>query len=197
MPETQDPVLFLLRWVHFLAGIIWIGLLYFLNLVNVPSMRVLEASARPFVVTTILPRVLAWFRHTAWVTVLAGLLILYLKYWAKGSFSGNDANTIHAGTILGLIMLFNVWMLIWPNQRKIIAATAAKETPEPAWARVALYASRTNFTLSFPMLAYMAGAAHFPMTVVQILVVGVVLAVAGALTVFYVQKAWIFAAKPA
>lgn len=197
MPETQDPVLYILRWIHFVAGITWIGLLYFFNFVNVPSMKVIDAAARPAVVTTLLPRALAWFRHGAWVTVLAGLVIIYFKYWANGDVvSSNNAKTILTGSVLGLIMLANVWGIIWPNQKRIIDATAAKQTPDPVWARNALYASRTNVILSFPMLAFMAGASHFPQDWPGIVVTGLIAAALAAVIAFYVQKAWIFAPKP-
>jgi uncharacterized membrane protein len=197
MPEAQDPVLYVLRWIHFVAGITWIGLLYFFNVVNVPAMKVIDAAARPAVVTTLLPRALAWFRHGAWVTVLAGLVIIYLKYWANGDIvSSNNAKTILTGSVLGVIMLANVWGIIWPNQKRIIEATAAKQTPDPIWARNALYASRTNVILSFPMLAFMAGASHFPQDWPGIVLTGVIAAVIAGLIVFYVQKAWIFAQKP-
>jgi uncharacterized membrane protein len=180
---------FLFRWVHFLAGITWIGLLYFFNLVNVPFMRVLDASARPHVVPTLLPRALAWFRHAAWVTVLAGFVLLWLKYWNHGIFM-NTANgiTIHLGMLLGVIMLFNVWMIIWPNQRKIIGAVSAGQTADPSWARAALYASRTNFVLSFPMLLYMDGGGHYGLDWVYAILLGLIAAVLGFFVVFYVQK---------
>jgi uncharacterized membrane protein len=192
--------LYVARWVHFVAGIVWIGLLYFFNFVNVPSMKAIDASARPHVTATLLPRALFWFRHAAWVTVLAGLVMLGANplYWAGGHFfDTNNAKTIHVGMILGLIMLFNVWMLIWPNQKKIIEATGAAQTPDPAWARVALYASRTNAILSFPMLLYMAGASHYPMDWGPIIIWGLIAAAIAAAIVFYVHKAWVFTPKPA
>ncbi len=128
MPEAQDLVMYLLRWIHFVAGITWIGLLYFFNFVNTPAMKVMDATARPFVTTTLLPRALAWFRHGAWVTVLAGLVMIYLKYWANGDIvSSNNAKTILTGSVLGVIMLANVWGIIWPNQKRIIEATAATD----------------------------------------------------------------------
>ena len=184
-----DPIWMGLRWIHFVAGITWIGLLYFLNLVNVRAMASLEASVRPQVLPVFLPRVLAWFRHGAWVTVLAGLAMIYVGYWSRGDVVGSDsAKTILTGGILGLIMLFNVWVLIWPNQKKIIAATRAAQAPDPAWGRVALYASRTNFSLSFPMLFFMGGARHYPMDWPMIVVVGVVLGLLGFLVVMTIQK---------
>lgn len=180
---------FVVRWIHFVAGIIWIGLLYFFNLVNTPTMKVIDASARPAVVTTLLPRALAWFRHSAWVTVLAGLVLIYQLYWRNGHVvDTTSAKTIFSGTILGLIMLFNVWMLIWPNQKKIIAATGKGEKPDPQWGKTALLASRTNFILSFPMLLYMGGASHFAMDWPQIIVHGIIAAAIAAVIVLRVQK---------
>lgn len=198
LPETADPVLYIGRWIHIVAGIIWIGLLYFFNLVNAPSMRVIDASARPHVTTTLLPRALAWFRHSAWVTVLAGLVVIYLKYWQFGDFGASTGGrTILIGGILGIIMLINVWAFIWPNQKKVIEATGAGQTSDPSWARTALYFSRANFILSFPMLAFMAGASHYPLDWVGIIILGLILAAIAAAIVFYVQKGWIFAPRPA
>jgi uncharacterized membrane protein len=90
--------------------------------------------------------------------------------------------------LLGLVMLFNVWMVIWPNQRRVLAALAAGEAPDPAWARNTLYASRTNVTLSFPMLFFMGSASHFPLDWPQIVLVAVVAGAIGLSAVLYVQK---------
>ena len=179
------------RWVHFVAGITWIGLLYWFNLVNVRTMAAIDQGARPAVVTTLLPRALAWFRHSAWVTVLAGLVLIYGLYWGHGDFLDSlGARTVGTGALLGVIMLFNVWVFIWPNQRRVIEATRAGAKPDPAWGRRALYASRTNFTLSFPMLFFMAGSTHYALDWGGIVVVGVVLAALGLGTVLSVQKWW-------
>jgi uncharacterized membrane protein len=193
MPDIAGQTfwMFLFRWIHFLAGITWIGLLYFLNLVNVRFAASLDASVRPTIVPPLLTRVLAWFRHSAWVTVLAGFVLIYGLYWQRGDILTTDnAKTIFMGMILGLIMVFNVWVLIWPNQKKIIAAMRAGQAPDPAWGRTALYASRTNFTLSFPMLLFMAGASHYPMDWGGIVVMGVIAAIIGFCVVFTVQKWW-------
>lgn len=190
--NIPDVVQLIFGWLHFLAGITWIGLLYFLNVVNVPFMRVLDPAARPQVVPTLLPRVLAWFRHAAWVTVLAGLVLIYDKYWREGGLFATDAHkTIFMGMVLGLIMLFNVWVFVWPNQRKIINAVRAGQTADPSWARIALYASRTNFTLSFPMLLYMRGASHSPMDWAGIIVYGLIAAAIGAAVFYSVQKLFV------
>ena len=182
---------YVVRWVHFLAGITWIGLLYWFNLVNVPFMKALDPAARPMVVPTLLPRALAWFRHAAWLTVLAGLLLIWSIYWQDGAlFNTTSDRTIFVGGILGVIMLFNVWVFIWPNQRRVINALKTGQAADPAWGRRALYASRTNFALSFPMLLFMAGAAHYPLDWVGLLVVGVIAAAIGLGIVMSVQKYW-------
>lgn len=182
-------LMFVFRWIHFLAGITWIGLLYFFNLVNVPYTKIAEPKDRAAHVPKLMPIALAWFRHTAWVTVLAGFGLIYLWYWRNGDFiSSNSAKTIFMGMLLGLVMLFNVWVFIWPNQKKVIEATLKGEKADPQWGKTALYASRTNFVLSFPMLLYMGSASHTPLDWLWIVITGVIAAaIAGAL-VLYVQK---------
>jgi uncharacterized membrane protein len=184
-------LLFGLRWVHFVAGITWIGLLYWFNLVNVPFQRVLDPSVKPQVNPLLLKRALAWFRHSAWVTVAAGLLLIWGLYWSNGHVvDTNSAKTILVGALLGIAMLINVWAVIWPNQRRAFAAMAAGTAPDATWARNSLYASRANFAMSFPMLAFMAGASHFPLDWAGIVIVGLVLAGLGLAVVLSVQK-WV------
>ena len=186
-----NEVLIVDRWIHFVAGITWIGLLYWFNLVNVRTMATIDATARPHLVTTLLPRALAWFRHSAWVTVLAGLILIYGLYWSSGDLiTSNGAKTIGVGMLLGLAMLGNVWGAIWPNQKKIIAATRAGAKPDPSWGRIALYASRANVTMSFPMLFFMASSSHNPMDWPGILIALVILAPLGFISVYTVQKWW-------
>jgi uncharacterized membrane protein len=191
MPDIsgQAFLLIVLRWLHFLAGITWIGLLYFLNLVNVRFAASLDASIRPTVIPPLLSRVLAWFRHSAWVTALVGLFMIYLLYWSRGDFATTDnAKTILMGGLLGLLMAANVWVFIWPNQKKIIAAMRAGQAANPSWGRTALYASRANFTMSFPMLLFMGSASHFPMDWLGIIVFGVIAAIIGLLVWNTVQR---------
>jgi len=166
----MDVYLAIVRFIHIGAGIIWIGLLYYFNLVQVPSFAKMEAPARANAVTILVPRALAWFRYAALVTVLAGLLwvvsygidIGWDVYLKTSNFK-----SILVGGILGIIMLGNVWIIIWPNQKKIIAATretVQNRTPappnQPKWARQAFLASRTNTMLSIPMLFFMVASAH-------------------------------------
>src|SRR5262245_37070902 len=109
-----EPVWIIFRWLHFLAGITWIGLLYYLHLINVRMMASLDPSIRPAVIQANLRRVMAWFRHAAWVTVLAGLVMIWLRYWQRGDvIDSNPAKTIFMGALLGIIMAINVWTLIW------------------------------------------------------------------------------------
>ncbi len=125
-------VLIGIRWVHFVAGITWIGLLYWFNLVNIPFQRVLDPSVKGQVNPPLFTRALAWFRWSAVVTVTAGLLLIYGLYWQDGDlFSSRTEITIFFGGLLGVIMLANVWMVIWPNQRRVLAAMEAGQPPDP------------------------------------------------------------------
>lgn len=187
----SPEVLIITRWIHFVAGITWIGLLYWFNFVNVRTMATIDPAARPHIVGTLLPRALAWFRYSALVTVIAGLVLIYGLYWASGDVvTSKSARTIMFGMVLGLIMLFNVWGIIWPSQKRIIAATRGGTKPDPMWGRNALYASRTNFALSFPMLYFMARSSHSPLDDMGLGFAFVVLGALGFATVMAVQKWW-------
>ncbi len=153
------------RFLHVLSGIFWIGLLYFFNVVNVPTMKALDAATKGKVVPVLMPRALAWFRYAAVATLVFGLALLFMPvvYASPRMWDWK----ILTGVGLALIMFVNVHALIWPNQKKVIAMTAASAAsgnpppPEMArHARVAYLASRTNFWLSFPMLFFMVWAAH-------------------------------------
>jgi len=165
--------LFLLRWIHVFAGIIWIGHLYFFNFVNVPLQGVLEKEVKPKVNPLLLPRALWWFRWGAMMTFVFGLVLLFSKYGLPGS-EGNlwrdsegamtgRAQWIMMGTTLGTIMWFNVWFVIWPAQRQIITWVKEGQSPPemPALAKRALLFSRTNAYLSAPMLFCMIGPNNF------------------------------------
>ena len=160
----------LARWVHVVSGVFWIGLLYYFNAVQVPALA--EAAADKGgpggagVTKYVAPRALFWFRWAALVTWLAGAWLLgenFVPAFALGATIDGGSFyhlKIGIGAWLGTIMLFNVWGIIWPNQKKILGLKPATDE-EKAKARVAaLYASRINFILSFPMLLCMAGALH-------------------------------------
>lgn len=224
---------FLLRWVHFLGGITWIGMLYFFNVVNVPFQKEIDAATKLKTNPPLLLRSLWWFRWGAVVTWLSGFLylgyfvtsgkevsensglsmlvflliwcvafvvlagvyrasvaggalkdgravalvvvvVVLLAAWAmassvRGWGASNRATAIMIGGGIGTIMFLNVWMIIWPLQKKILAATrataetgAAAPADQPKWARRSFLASRTNAWLSIPMLFFMGAASHFP-----------------------------------
>ena len=165
MPDAAVWVEVLLRWVHYLAGITWIGLLYFFNLINAGFLKSLDAGQKGVVIPRLMPNALNWFRHGATVTVLAGLALIFMLH---PSLSGTGDKAIWIGGILGIIMMINVHAIIWPCQKEIIrmtkeSAETGKPTPPEmaALARKALLASRVNFMLSIPMLFFMAAASHF------------------------------------
>jgi len=214
----------ILRWFHFIAGITWVGLLYFFNLVNVPFMKQVDASMKPKILQNMTLPALNWFRWSALATVFFGFwywgqfyvapdaervgknggstigffLLLWIAVWAilflvikkmtpsgyvLGTLTailcivagwlfvnytpvGGDDNhvlSIGVGGGFGIVMLFNVWGIIWPNNKKIIRGTLAGTPPADAatMARQAFLASRTNFFLSVPLLFFMATSSHY------------------------------------
>ncbi|HYM35250.1 MAG TPA: urate hydroxylase PuuD [Steroidobacteraceae bacterium] len=162
----------LARWLHILSGITWIGLLYYFNVVQTPGMAVAAADkggpGGAGVNKYIAPRALLWFRWGAVATWLTGAWYLGRghNFLTAFSFGLNGETltvpllTIGIGAWLGTIMFFNVWVLIWPNQKKILGIVQATDDEKAKARKVALYASRTNFILSIPMVMCMAGATH-------------------------------------
>ena len=158
----------LTRYGHIFSGILWIGILYFYNFIQAIALPRMEASARPHYQTSILPFSLNVFRWAALSTLVFGILfIIGAEIDTKSGtwFATNAGKSIIIGGVLGIIMAYNVWFIIWPNQQKIIAAvrdTLENGTAAPAdqakWGRVALLASRTNTMLSIPMLFFMVAA---------------------------------------
>jgi uncharacterized membrane protein len=149
------------RWIHFMAGITWIGLLYYFNLVQMAAMKDAAADGTAAGISKhVAPRALLWFRWSAVVTWLAGASLLGPNLGSalmlRPEFAG-----IGIGAWLGTIMLFNVWVLIWPNQQKILGMKPASDDEKAKARRVAMLASRTNMMLSIPMLFFMAtGLSH-------------------------------------
>lgn len=166
----MEIVEFLLRWVHFLAGVTWIGLLYYFNFVQTPFFAETEAATRTGAIQKLVPRALWWFRWGAMFTFLAGLLMYLIKLAQLGGdfFTVGYGLAITIGATMGTIMFLNVWLVIWPNQQVVIAsanqvAEGGSPLPDAAgkgqWAG---FASRTNTMLSFPMLFLMGAASHYP-----------------------------------
>ncbi len=145
------------RWLHVLAGITWIGLLYYFNFVQVPGLAKAKADGTaPGITKHIAPRALLWFRWAAVATWLTGAYYLMRSHGIGDAFAlQGGAAYIGIGAWLGTIMLFNVWVLIWPNQKKVLGIVEASDEEKARGARVAFLASRTNTMLSIPMLFFM------------------------------------------
>src|SRR5207342_251290 len=157
----MDLVPALARWIHFLAGIMWIGLLYYFNFVQVAALKAAAADNTGGGITKhVAPRALLFFRWAALVTWLAGATILGAHFFDAFFFLQKVYVPIGVGAWLGTIMLFNVWVLIWPNQKKILGIVAASDEEKNKARRVAFLASRTNTMFSIPMLYFMAAGAH-------------------------------------
>jgi uncharacterized membrane protein len=147
----------LARWIHFMAGVMWIGLLYYFNFVQVAALKAAGADGTGAGITKhVAPRALLFFRWAAVVTWLAGAALLGDQFGNAFTLSNGMAG-IGVGAWLGTIMLFNVWVLIWPNQKKILGLVQASDEEKNKARRVAFLASRTNTMLSIPMLFFMAG----------------------------------------
>ena len=158
------------RWIHIMAGVMWIGLLYYFNFVQVDAMKKAAADTPPTgagISKHVAPRALFFFRWAAVVTVVMGLFILGDRALDALLLRERAYVPIGIGGWLGVIMLFNVWVLIWPNQKKILGLVPATDDEKNRARRVAFLASRTNTALSIPMLFFMSSSAvfHVPMFV--------------------------------
>jgi uncharacterized membrane protein len=159
------------RWLHILSGVMWIGLLYYFNVVQTPGLAAAAADkggpGGAGISKYIAPRALLWFRWAAVATWVTGALYLMTGYGQKNSGAIVNAftlqtgyRTIGVGAWLGTIMLFNVWVLIWPNQKKILGIVPATDEEKAAARKTAGMASRINFILSVPMIMCMGGQSH-------------------------------------
>lgn len=155
---SENSLAFLTRWVHLLTGVTWIGLLYYFNFIQGEYFKEADGGAKSDVIQKLVPRALWWFRWGAMFTFLSGTYLLYLK-----QLSGMG---IMIGVIMGTIMFLNVWLIIWPNQKIVIAsakqvAGGGEALPAAAAALAkASLASRTNTLFSIPMLFFMASSVH-------------------------------------
>ena len=151
----------LFRYFHVLAGIMWIGLLWYLNFVQIPSMPKIPDEQKPAIGKVIAPAVLFWFRWAALATIVTGLIVAYLNGYVHQAFalgigSGGGKNTaIGIGMWLGSIMAFNVWFIIWPNQKKVLGLVECSPEEKPKAAKTAMLTSRINTLLSIPLLLTM------------------------------------------
>ena len=156
---------FFLRWLHVLSGVMWIGLLWYLNFVQIPNMPNIPDDQKPAIGKVIAPAVLFWFRWGAMATLITGLILAWMNGYlvdaiALGlSENGTPkATAIGIGMWLGTIMWFNVWFVIWPNQQRALGLVEAEADVKAASARTAMLFSRTNTLLSVPMLYAMVSA---------------------------------------
>jgi uncharacterized membrane protein len=171
MPAAM-PINAIMIWLHVFSGIIWIGLLYYFNFVQVPALADAAADdggpGGAGITKYVAPRALFWFRWGALATWLTGALFLLHRGMLDDAFAlgqltestNSYALTIGIGAWLGTIMLFNVWGLIWPNQKKILGMVEASADEIAKGKRIAFLASRTNTLLSIPLIMSMVGAGH-------------------------------------
>jgi len=162
----------LARWFHILSGVMWIGLLWYFNVVQVPALAAAASDkggpGGAGIAKYVAPRALLWFRWAAVATWFTGAWYLARSGNFLGAFTlgmGSDPMNyyqliIGLGAWMGTIMLFNVWVFIWPNQKKVLGLVPATDEEKAAARKTALYASRTNFVLSIPMLLCMGAATH-------------------------------------
>ena len=154
----------LLRYVHVLVGIMWIGLLWYFNFVQIPSMPNIPDEQKPAIGKVIAPKALFWFRWAALGTIITGLIVSYLQGYVHqamilGIGSGDPKSTaIGIGMWLGIIMAYNVWFVIWPNQKKALGIIESTPDEKAKSAKTAMLFSRANTLLSFPMLLSMVAA---------------------------------------
>jgi len=152
------------RYLHVLNGIMWIGLLWYLNFVQIPSMSKIPDEQKPAIGKVIAPAVLFWFRWAALGTIITGLIVALLNGYAHeamtlGIGNGGGKNTaIGIGMWLGIIMAYNVWFIIWPNQKKALGIVESDPEQKAKSAKIAMLTSRVNTLLSFPMLLSMVMA---------------------------------------
>jgi uncharacterized membrane protein len=180
--DANTNTMFILRWLHFIAGVMWIGHLWFFNFVNANFAKTLDADSKKKVVPELMPRALFMFRWGAMFTFLTGYIYLIWKQFvatsaglfgspplvaggaraADGLFNSTWGYWITMGALFGTVMWFNVWFIIWPSQRKIIAAVKSGTAADPKIVSRATNASKVNTFLSVPLLFAMGGATHLP-----------------------------------
>ena len=154
----------LFRYLHVLSGIMWIGLLWYFNFVQIPSMPNIPDEQKPAIGKVIAPKALFWFRWAALVTIVSGLIVAYLQGYVHQAMilgigaSDPKSTSIGIGMWLGIIMAYNVWFVIWPNQKKALGMVDCSPDEKAKSAKTAMLFSRTNTLLSFPMLLTMVAA---------------------------------------
>ena len=152
---------FLLRWIHIMVAMMWVGLLWYFNFVQIPSMPKIPDEQKPAISKVIAPAALFWFRWAALLTVVSGMLLAVVNGYAHQAFTLQAPfRAIGLGMWLALIMAFNVWFIIWPNQKRALGMVPAEPEKKAKSARIAMLTSRMNTLLSVPMLFLMVAQAH-------------------------------------
>ena len=147
---------FFLRWLHVLSGVMWIGLLWYFNFVQAPSMPKIPDEQKPAISKVIAPAALYWFRWGAAATVLTGLILAGMNgYLAQALSLQRPFTAVGLGMWFGLVMAFNVWFIIWPNQKKALGMVSVAAEEKAAAARRAMLTSRLNTLMSIPLLYFM------------------------------------------
>jgi len=164
----MDATFMILRWLHFLFGIMWVGILYYFNVVQTPFFAETDPAVRSGAIQKLVPRALWWFRWGAMGTVIIGWAYMLMWWQVRLDFAITPWTVaILTGGTIGTIMFLNVWLVIWPNQKIVIAnavavagGAAANPAAAPAGQRAG-FASRTNTLFSIPMLFFMGAASHY------------------------------------
>lgn len=155
---------FVFRWLHVLCGVMWVGILYYFNFVQMPSMPKIPDEQKPAIGKVIAPAALFWFRWSALATVVTGIALAgKYRYLGNALTLGEGHVYIGVGMWLALIMAFNVWFIIWPNQKKALGMVEADAAAKAKAARVAMLTSRVNTMLSIPMLFCMVAQQNIPL----------------------------------
>ena len=153
--------LFAMRWLHVMAGVMWIGLLWYFNFVQTPSMPKIPDEHKPAISKVIAPAALFWFRWAAMATIILGIILASMNGYLGQALSLQKPFTpIGLGMWMGIIMWFNVWFIIWPNQKKALGIVQVGAEEKAAAAKKAGLASRINTMLSIPMLYFMVAQQH-------------------------------------
>jgi uncharacterized membrane protein len=152
---------FMFRWIHVMVGVMWIGLLWYFNFVQIPSMSKIPDEQKPAIGKVIAPTALFWFRWAALFTVVSGAVLAVLNGYAHQAFTLQAPfRAIGLGMWIALVMAFNVWFIIWPNQKRALGIVSVEPDVKAKSARVAMLTSRFNTMLSVPMLFLMVAQSH-------------------------------------
>lgn len=152
---------FLFRWIHVMVAMMWVGLLWYFNFVQIPSMSKIPDEQKPAITKVIAPTALFWFRWAALLTVVSGLILAVLNGYAHQAFTLQAPfRAIGLGMWIALVMAFNVWFIIWPNQKRALGMVVVEPEIKAKSARVAMLTSRLNTLLSIPMLFLMIVQSH-------------------------------------